>query len=115
MELFEKVAAFLVGEARSHLARKAQRVLFEVPDEQRAKGPGMLGLLGITADHQFLLLDAFRLQPVVGAPTSIRRVRALRDDALQRQMAGVLQDLLAGLREMLAVLDFGWAAYPARS
>ena len=63
----------------------------------------MLGLLGVAADHEFLFLDAFGLEPSIVSARPVRRIGALGDNAFQRKIAGVLQHLIAGLNKMLAV------------
>src|SRR6185369_17033868 len=62
----------------------------------------MRGIL-VAEDDEFLVLLAFRLDPVVAAARTIGRVAPLRDHAFEAEPAGVREHLRAADLEMIAV------------
>ena len=63
------------------------RAVLVIPDEQRAEVGPAAGGIGVTADHELLLPDAFELQPVPRAARDVRRLRALGDQPLPARPA----------------------------
>ena len=70
--------------------------------EQRAQ---ILRIAPPAADHDLLPAATFRLGPVIAAPRTVRRIRALGDHAFEAHLAGSLQHLLSRRDEMLDVSD----------
>ncbi len=103
LELFHQVAPLGVRKAGPDFAGEAQAFALESADQQRTQRARMLRLLGIAADDQFLLLDAFRLEPGIVSARLVRRLGPLRDNAFQSKIAGPLKYRITGLNEMLAV------------
>src|SRR5262249_13238868 len=72
-------------------------------------GAAALGL-GEAADHELLLPAALDLQPRPSAPVRVGRVAPLRDDALERVPARLVEELGAVADDVIAVRERRTAA-----
>src|SRR5439155_19713206 len=80
--------------------------LVVIAEEQCAEIAGAAaGWVGVAADHEFLTLDAFDLQPGERAALLVFRVGALGDDALDPGLAGGAKGVGTVALNVIAVLD----------
>jgi hypothetical protein len=69
---------------------------------EKGADPDALSLwIGVAADHDLLPLDALDLEPVAASPAG--RLALLRDDSLESQPAGFLEELRAAADHVIAV------------
>src|SRR5687768_15708128 len=60
---------------------------------------------GVARDHEILLQAALELDPAPRAAGDVDRVRLLADQPLEAELAGVLEHLRRGAREVVAEAD----------
>ena len=85
-----------------------------VASDERADGAALRGGGHVADDDELARSSiAFDLEPGLRAPGAIGRVGELGDDALQAEPAGVLQNEVAALGEVLAVLENAFACTSA--
>ena len=96
-----QVLARVRVESGPHAARINQGTVLVVPDQQGPDAARRLGVLGESADDEFLARAAFRLEPVVAAARPVGRIAALGNDPFQRQGARLLEHVLAPAFDML--------------
>ena len=84
----------------------AKLFLSVIADQKRADAatPGLFRA-GEAADHEFLARDAFRFEPIRAAAGAVGLLGTFGDDAFERQLAGMLEDLGAFGFEMLGIAD----------
>src|SRR4029077_14496403 len=105
LELLPDVACGLHRVAGAGAAGIFQRAVIVIAEHERAdRAFEMRGIL-VAEDDKFLVLLAFRLDPVVAAARAMRRVAPLRDHAFETELAGVREPLLSAALEMIAVAD----------
>src|SRR4051794_40905780 len=91
LELLEHLPSRVGHETRAHLARKAQRLSFVVPDQQRvdASVPG-----SVASDDELLLRFEFELHPIAGAlARDVERIALLGDDAFEAELFNASNDI----------------------
>src|SRR5690606_21005339 len=74
-------------------------------EQQRAKADAGIARIREPADDELTLLHAFDLEPVRGAPASIARRAPLRHDALEAELAYLVEQGLALPFEMVDIAD----------
>src|SRR4029078_1996642 len=89
-----------------HLARELEAAVAVVDsEEQRAQAHARPFGLGEAADHKFLPRQALDLEPRSRAGGLVGSVAALRNDAFVAQPAGLLVELFARSRHVIAVVE----------
>ena len=76
-----------------------------VAEQQRADAVDVIRGQGEAADDELLLVNALELAPVGAAAGEVFAVGALGDDAFGVQLAGLLEDEVAGRFDVFAVAD----------
>ena len=93
------------GEAGAGASRVDELAVLVIAEEQRADSINIIRGQGEAADDKLLLVNALELAPVAGAAGDVFAVGALGDDALGVQLAGLLEDEVAGRIDVLAVAE----------
>ena len=102
MSFLSSAAGIALIEAGADAAGMHEVIAAVDADEQRAQ---VVGAAAPAADHHLLAAAALGLVPALGAPGLVRRAGALGDDAFEIEIAGRLEHRIAGLGEVLDILD----------
>ncbi len=106
-----KIALHLLAPPGADPAGVAQHALLVIAEQQRAdQAAALVGGL-VADDDQLLIVGAFDLKPIAGATGVIRRIGALRHDALEMQIAGVLEHGRAVGLEVIAEADHAFVGH----
>ena len=105
MKALPQVLRHGVRIAGADAARIDEPSILVIADHERADRLRHGGRRRIAADHEFLGVGALGLDEALRAAGAIGRIRALRHDAFQAHLAGLLEHERAVIVEMLAVAD----------
>src|SRR5712671_6960181 len=75
---------------RPHHAGVFKFAILVITDEQRAESYPRALRIRVPADDEFLLINAFELQPIGGSPMNVGAVRMLRNEAFPAFAASLL-------------------------
>src|SRR5918992_1792325 len=102
-EFFRELAEHLVIEAGAHLARIDQlsRALVDA-EQQRAEAVARTARRGVAGDDEVLAQPALKLDPALGAAGDIHRLGLLADQALEPELARVIEHFLRRAGKIVA-------------